>query len=375
MPLTGRAVRTKSEPSPETTPRRPAGVSFATPLALEGVTHAYGQATTLRGVDVRAEASEVLCLLGPSGSGKTTLLRVAAGLERRHGGRVLLGDTVLAGGGRFVEPERRGIALVFQDFALFPHMNVRENVAFGLSSLKRKDRDRAAMAALESVRLADHAQRLPHQLSGGQQQRVALARAMAPRPSVILMDEPFSGLDLALREAVRADTLRVLREARTTALIVTHDADEAMRMGDSIALLRDGRLAQHGNSREVYSNPVDLAAARFFGDVNVFEAHIGDGRAETAIGQFDAAGLARGRGSVALRPSAFELAGEGGIDARVLARRYLGRDELFTLALEGRAEPLRAALAEGTVPPDATRLRLAVRKRDALVFESSVGNA
>ena len=169
-----------------------AGVSFATPLAFERITHSYGEVQTLRGLDLSVPAGSITCLLGPSGSGKTTLLRIAAGLESDHGGRVLLGEREVCGPATHLPPERRGIAYMFQDYALFPHMTVLANVAFGLESLPRREARSVAGIALERVRLSHLSERYPHQLSGGQQQRVALARALAPRPGVILMDEPFS---------------------------------------------------------------------------------------------------------------------------------------------------------------------------------------
>ena len=220
--------------------RRTAGVTFAARLSFEDIRHGYHGRETLRGVSLTAEPGEVLCLLGPSGSGKTTLLRIAAGIEAQLSGRLLLNDREVAGPSVFVPPEQRGIGLMFQDFALFPHISVVENVRFGLTAMPAREGISEAMAALERVGLAHCAQKYPHALSGGEQQRVALARALAPRPGVLLMDEPFSGLDSRLKDTVRADTLAILRETRATAVVVTHDAEEAMRMADRIALLRDG---------------------------------------------------------------------------------------------------------------------------------------
>ena len=357
-----------------TAPRR-AGVSFASSLGFEGVTHAYGAKPTLRDVTLTAPAGEITCLLGPSGSGKTTLLRIAAGLEREHGGRIVVSDREVAGPERFLEPERRGIAYMFQDFALFPHLSVLENVTFGLASLPRRRAREAAVAALSRVGLSDVLDRFPDMLSGGQQQRVALARALAPRPGILLMDEPFSGLDTRLRDAVRADTLRILRETSATAIVVTHDADEAMRMGDRIALLREGRLVQDGTARDLYRAPVDLFTARFFSDLNVLEGIAGAGVADTPLGRVPAASVRDGPVEVALRPGAFVEDPEGPIRARILVRRFLGDVEAFTLALEGRDETLRVAFREGTVPAGASHLGLRVREDDVLVFESTRGTA
>ena len=353
-----------------------AGVSFASPLLFEGITHSYGATPTLRGVDLAVPAGAITCLLGPSGSGKTTLLRIAAGLEHDHGGTVRLGERVV-GGTAHLPPERRGIAYMFQDYALFPHLSVLANVTFGLRSLSRGEARRAAGIALERVRLSAMADRYPHQLSGGQQQRVALARALAPRPGVILMDEPFSGLDARLADAVRSDTLAILRETGATALIVTHDAEEAMRLGDRIALMRDGRLVQEGTTRDLYRAPADLFAAGFFSDLNTVPAAVRGGWADTALGSFEAPELADGPATVALRQSAFDLAPPGArpdLRGRIVARRFLGDGELFVLRVDG-VGPFRVRLRDGEVPGDATMLGLSIRRTDVLLFESGRDSA
>lgn len=349
-------------------------MSFASSLRYEGIEHRYGDVPVIRGLDLEVRASEILCLLGPSGSGKTTLLRIAAGLEPVRSGRVLLNDRPISGS-TTLPPEKRGIAYMFQDFALFPHLTVAENVMFGLSSLPRADCRRAAYAALERVGLTEFADRHPDKLSGGQQQRVALARALAPRPGVILMDEPFSGLDARLKDSVRADTLRILRETRATALIVTHDADEAMRLGDRIALLRDGRLVQSGTTRELFRAPVDLFTAGFFSDLNLFDGLAANGCVETKLGRLPYRGPLTGRVVVAIRPGGFDYDPSSSIVTNVVARRYLGEDETFWLSLDGRAEPLRVRLRENDVPDGAKRVGLSPHVDDVLVFESNNANA
>ena len=354
---------------------RTAGVSFASSLRLENVSHAYGTTSTLTDLNLAANASEILCLLGPSGSGKTTLLRVAAGLERPATGNILINDRIVCDGNISVPAERRGVAYMFQDFALFPHMTVLTNVMFGLASLPRRDRESAARSALARVDLSDMVDRYPDELSGGQQQRVALARALAPRPGIILMDEPFSGLDARLKDTVRADTLRILRETRATALIVTHDADEALRMGDRIALLRAGKVVQQGTGRELFLRPIDLFAAGFFSDLNLFRGRADAKFIDTAVGRFPYDGSERGSVTVAFRPGGFDYDPSSPLIANVVARRFLGEDEMFWLALEGRAEPLRVRVREGAVPNDAKRFGLSPRAEAALVFESSSANA
>ena len=230
--------------------RGTAGAIIAARLVLDEVGHVYpGGVMALEAVSLVVEPGEIVCLLGPSGCGKTTLLRIAAGIERQTSGRILIDGTELAGPGTFIAPEKRGIGLMFQDYALFPHMTILDNVMYGLKALPRGDADIAARRALSRVGLADYAGEYPHLLSGGEQQRVALARAIAPRPGVLLMDEPFSNLDRRMRDDVRDETIAMLREARATTIVVTHDPEEAMRMADRIALMRAGRLVQVGQRR------------------------------------------------------------------------------------------------------------------------------
>ncbi len=355
-----------------------AGVTFAARLSFENISHAFGPDTeTLSNVSLSAEPGEVLCLLGPSGSGKTTLLRIAAGIESQTTGRVLMNDEEIAGPAVFLPPEKRSIGLVFQDFALFPHLTILDNVRFGLTALSREEAKREAMIALSRVGLEDYAASYPHVLSGGEQQRVALARALAPRPSVLLMDEPFSGLDLRLKDSVRAETLDILRHSRATAIVVTHDAEEAMRMGDRIALLKNGRLVQMGQAEELYQRPVDLFAAGFFSELNTFEARVQGGMADTPLGRIEAAGLSEGAAvTVAVRMAGFdvsEVAGE--IPARVLSRRYLGVVELLDLAVQGSETLVRARVRCGALSAGARDIYLSLRKADVLVFERQAESA
>jgi iron(III) transport system ATP-binding protein len=201
---------------------RRAAATFAASLAFEHVERRYGETYALRDVSLSIAPGEVVCLLGPSGCGKTTLLRLAAGIERPTAGRVLINGQEVAGPARFVAPEERSVGLMFQDFALFPHLTILQNVAFGLKALPRREAEREARAMLSRVGLAHMGEEYPHILSGGQQQRVALARAIVPRPAVLLMDEPFSGLDVQLRDSMQEETISLLRETRATAMIVTH---------------------------------------------------------------------------------------------------------------------------------------------------------
>jgi len=248
--------------------RGTAAATFAAKVQFRNICHSYGNVQTLKGVSFDLAPGEIVCLLGPSGCGKSTLLRIAAGVERQTSGQIFMNNLEIAGPNCFLAPEKRGIGLVFQDFALFPHKSILENAAFGLRKLGKAQAMIAAKAALKRVGMLQYEQAYPYELSGGEQQRVALARAIAPRPQVLLMDEPFSGLDQRLRDKVRDETLAVLKETRACSLLVTHDPLEAMRMADRIILMREGNLAQIGTPKELFTNPVDAEAARFFCDFN-----------------------------------------------------------------------------------------------------------
>ncbi|WP_269930021.1 ABC transporter ATP-binding protein [Aminobacter sp. HY435] len=356
----------------QTASRVTAGVTFAARLAFENIRHSFANgAETLRDVSLAAEPGEVLCLLGPSGSGKTTLLRIAAGIEAQNSGSVRLNGREIAGPSVFLPPEQRSIGLVFQDFALFPHLTILDNVRFGLTALSREESRKEALIALARVGLEHYADNYPHALSGGEQQRVALARALAPRPAVLLMDEPFSGLDSRLKDSVRAETLAILRESRATAIVVTHDAEEAMRMGDRIALLKDGRLVQAGKAEDLYLRPENLFVAGFFSELNVFSAKVAGGYADTPVGEVSTE-IANGTDvSVAVRLTGIdvdETAGE--TQARIVSRRYLGVVELLELAVPGAEKPVRARVRCGALSAKARDIWLSLRKADVLVFES-----
>jgi len=352
-------------------------MTFGAKLAFDRISHSFNSSREiLTDISFAAEPGEVLCLLGPSGSGKTTLLRIAAGIEPQSSGQVLLNGREIAGPNVFLPPEKRSVGLVFQDFALFPHLTILDNVRFGLTALSREEAKKEAHRALARVGLEHHANSFPHALSGGEQQRVALARALAPRPSVLLMDEPFSGLDSRLKDSVRAETLAILRESRATAIVVTHDAEEAMRLGDRIALLKSGRLVQSGKAEEIYLNPVNLFAAGFFSELNVFRTRVQGGMAETPVGKVEAPGIADGaKATVAVRLSGFDVDGDAGeTQARIISRRYLGVVELIEFAVSGGEKPVRARIRCGALSPNAKDIWLSLRNSDVLVFETGDEN-
>ncbi|MCC6736340.1 MAG: ABC transporter ATP-binding protein [Bauldia sp.] len=325
--------------------RSKAGVTIAARVVLEGIEHAYDGVPSIRGVDLAIEPGEIVCLLGHSGCGKTTLLRVTAGLERPSAGRVLLNDREVAGPNAFWPPEKRGVGLMFQDYALFPQMTILANVMFGLRALSRAEAEKEARRVLERVGLERYALEYPHALSGGEQQRVALARAIAPRPSVLLMDEPFSGLDRRLRETVRDETLAVLRETRVTTILVTHDPEEAMEVADRIVLMRGGRVVQAGPAEDLYDRPADLAVVRFFSSINEVEAVVANGEAVTPLGRFAAENLPDGPAVAAIRPQGIVVGPAGdGVAGLVTARHFLGEVDLALIAVAGLDEPVKARI-------------------------------
>ena len=327
-------------------------------LQLEGLRHVYDDVVAVDAFDLEVRAGEVVCLLGPSGCGKTTALRVAAGLERLQRGCVRVGGRVVADGTIDTPPENRGIGLVFQDFALFPHLTVLQNVEFGLAGMSAAERHIRAVTVLDPVGMKWATSRYPHSLSGGQQQRVALARALAPEPPVILLDEPFSGLDARLRDQIRDESLHILKNSGIATLLVTHDAEEAMFMADRIAVMRDGRVVQVGKPEELYFRPIDAFVAEFFGEVNRLSGRAAGGRVETPLGMFDAPALG------------------DGLTGRVLAARMLGRSSLIHLCLCEEATQechLHSRVPGRYLPAEDDRLAIHLDRSQAFVFPAKAG--
>jgi len=354
-----------------------AAATIAARLTFDRLERRFAATTALDAFSFDVAPAEVVCLLGPSGCGKTTLLRVASGIERPTGGRVLINDREVAGPERFVPPEQRNVGLMFQDFALFPHLTIIENVAFGLRALPREDARREAAAALARVGLSRYAEDYPHTLSGGEQQRVALARAIVPRPAVMLMDEPFSGLDVQLRERLQEETLMLLRETRATCLIVTHAPAEAIRLGDRIAVMRRGRLIQAGSAEELYRNPVDLFVARLFSEINEIPYTVADGALRTPIGAFAVPGLNEGEAAIlCIRRRAIRLGPVGaGLPGRLLRARFLGDLMLLEVAVEGFERPLLTLVREGEQPHEGEEVSVSVDAESVLVFPAEAAHA
>ncbi len=347
-------------------------------LALENVTHSYDQLRALDRVDLTLAKGEVVCLLGPSGCGKTTALRVAAGLERLQQGKVYLDGRVVADQNNELPPEARGIGLVFQDFALFPHLSIFHNVAFGISDQPASAINDRVQRVLEQVGMRAYANAYPHTLSGGQQQRVALARALAPRPKLMLLDEPFSGLDMVLRNQIRDDTLHVLKQSGASTLLVTHDPEEAMFMADRIALMLDGRIVQQGAPADLYNHPKSGFVASFFGDINRLEGIVENESVSTQLGSIAAPHGVEGEAvEVLIRPEALLLVPPGSDPGprdglvEVLASRLLGRTSLIHLKATGEGAAdlhLHARIAGQFLPAEGEIFEVRLDRKQTFVF-------
>lgn len=305
---------------------RSAGAS----VDLDGVTTSYdGDHPVVADASLTLAPGEVLSILGPSGCGKTTLLRSIAGLERPLRGTVTIGDRVVSDGKTWISPERRNLGMVFQDGALFPHLSVSDNVSFGLPRAERRS-DRITNL-LDLVGLSGLGDRLPTSLSGGQQQRVALARALAPEPSVLLLDEPFSALDAVMRVQIRAEVARIIRDVGVTAVFVTHDQDEAFVMGDRVAVMRDGHVEQIGVPDELYRNPTNPWVAHFVGEANLVAGSATAGWADTVLGQIPVTQDVAGAVDVLVRPEQIKLM--PGADGVIETVEYYGHDSRYDVRL------------------------------------------
>ncbi len=320
-------------------------------ICAHGVSKRFGKTEAVSDAGLCVERGEFVALLGPSGCGKTTLLRLIAGFERPDAGEIAIEGSVVAGPGAWTPPERRRVGMVFQDYALFPHLTVAENVRFGLSRegarVRRRQRGGGGLAGsaapqrgsrlaeiLALVGLSEETDRYPHQLSGGQQQRVALARALAPRPSIILLDEPWSNIDPLLRHAMRDELAAILRAAEVTVVLVTHDREEAFSVADRIAVMRDGRVVQVGTAEDLYLRPADRWTAEFVGAGNFVRGTLDGDLVETLLGRFPVAGANGARDVEALiRPEQLELRPDPRGPAEVVGREFRGHDVFYRLRL------------------------------------------
>jgi iron(III) transport system ATP-binding protein len=321
-----------------------AAASARSALVLDQVTKRYGGVVAARALDLQVAPGELVTLIGPSGCGKSTTLRLVAGLERPDEGSISIAGEVVAGRRSWQPPERRRVGMVFQDHALFPHLSVTDNIAFGLDKLPRAQRRARVSEVLDMVRLGHLERRYPHELSGGEQQRVALARALAPRPAVVLLDEPFSSLDENLRAQVRTDTVAVLRDTGTTAMLVTHDQTEALSVGDRVVVMRDGVIEQADTPQRVFESPATRFAAAFMGEADFLPAHVHDALLSCEIGVVSTVpgwGSCDADVDVVLRPHEVALSPDDTSAARVVAVEYYGAFVLHTVRL-GSGNTLRS---------------------------------
>lgn len=350
-------------------------------LEIRNLTRLFDGKAVVDGVSLTIQPGHVTCLLGPSGCGKSTTLRMIAGVEQQDSGSILVDGRMICGPDCYVPPERREIGLMFQDFALFPHLSVGENVAFGLKGPGAEKRSRA-LSLLNRVGLGHFIESYPHELSGGEQQRVALARALAPKPRIMLMDEPFSGLDNRLRDGIRDETLDLLKEEGASVLLVTHEPEEAMRMADEIALMRAGRIVQRGAPYNIYNAPADKAAVAFFSDINVLRGKVQGALTDTPFGRFLAPGVPDGAEvDIVFRPQHvsidFDRGGKGpnptaaaGTPARgvVERARFMGSESLVEFRMDHDGQVLKATVPNVFLPKPGTPLWLTVRRDRCFVF-------
>ena len=361
----------KASAPPPTVPR----------LDVRHLVRRYDERAVVDDVSLQIMPGQVTCLLGPSGCGKSTTLRMIAGVEMQDSGEIYVDGKLICDTVTRVPPERREIGLMFQDFALFPHLSVADNVGFGLTGSRDEKRARVE-ELLRQVDLYRFIDGYPHQLSGGEQQRVALVRALAPRPRIMLMDEPFSGLDNRLRDGIRDDTLDLLKAEDTAVLLVTHEPDEAMRMADEIALMRDGKIVQQGAPYNVYTRPLDHAAVAFFSDTNALRATVEGALAMTAFGRFLAPGVPdHTEVEIVFRPQHvridFDRSGKGpqptasdGTPARGIVERsrFMGNESLVEFRMDYDGSMIKVTVPGVFLPKPGKAMWLTIRRDKCFVF-------
>jgi iron(III) transport system ATP-binding protein len=326
-------------------------------LRCAALTKRFGATIAVDAIDLEVRSGQFIALLGPSGCGKSTTLRLIAGFESPDAGSVEIGNQLVASATRSMPPERRRVGMVFQEGALFPHMNVAANVSYGLSrsdsQLHRVD-ELLAMVGLEGL-----GKRMPYELSGGQQQRVALARALAPGPAVVLLDEPFSNLDMGLRARLRGEVRSILRQAHATAIFVTHDQDEALSLADEVAVMWQGRIVQRAGPEQLYGSPSSRDVATFLGDANFLLGHASDSTVATELGTLMTASPASGAVDALIRPEAVRLIPDDTSDVVVCERAYFGHDSMYSVVLPSGTK-LKSRVAGGSPLGLGARVRVEV---------------
>jgi len=343
-------------------------------IELDSVSMIYpgSAASAVSDISFQIKKGEVLALLGPSGSGKTTILRLIAGFENPDQGLVLLEGRDVCRSGDCLLPEKRGIGMVFQDYALFPHLSVTGNIAFGLTKMSRVDRAKKVNEIIDMVGLKSFRDRYPHELSGGQQQRVALARALAPDPIVVLLDEPFSNLDPDMRTEMRQEVSAILKKTGSTAVLVTHDHDEAFAMADQIVLLNRGRLEQYGSPEAIYHTPLTPFVADFVGQADFIAGRVQGETIVTVIGDLEnkARFANHTEVMVMIRPDDIDLLPSETGKTTILARQFRGSENLYTLVLPS-GEIVHSSQHSLAVYAEQTKVDLRLKLTHTVVFEKS----
>ena len=352
-------------------------------LRLENLSLKFDESQVIHNVSFEVSKGELVCLLGPSGSGKTTTLRLIAGFEKPENGSIQLNGETVSSKKKILSPQKRNVGFLFQDYALFPHLTVAENISYGLSGQNKKQIKEQTREMLSQIRLLNHADKYPHELSGGEQQRVALARARAPEPNLLLLDEPFSGLDTSLRGQLRIETREILKSQGVTAIIVTHDPEEAMLMADRIVLMRNGNVVQTGTPEELYSKPADPFTAGFFGDVNWLTGVVEGDWIKTDAGKVPNENYTDGTEvDVIIRPEAFEFESNG-LDAdylqdfRVCAVDYAGPFSHIRLGIGIDPEPSKHVQAHHQGILNASvgdKIRLSIDPAQTFIFPKTLNN-
>ena len=336
-------------------------------LRVQGLSKHFERIAAVAGVNLELGKGRLLALVGPSGCGKTTLLRLISGFVRPDDGSIVLGGRTLVSPTAFVPPDKRHVGMVFQDYALFPHLSVKANIAFGLR--ERQKREARVQELLSLVGLAGLEKRMPHQLSGGQQQRVALARALAAQPDLLLLDEPFSNLDPAIKARVRAEVRQIISSLGITAVFVTHDQEEALSLAEEVAVMLEGRIVQSGRPAEVYLQPASRAVAEFLGDTNFLHGTLHAGLLQCDLGRLPVQVPLEGEVDVMVRPENLALANEGGQPVEITHCEYYGHDQMVTVRLEnGQLLKVRSQNAPHLAPGHRLSLHLA---GDVVVFPHS----
>lgn len=351
------------------TPHPDASRSIGTLVSIKGVHKSFGNNVVISNLSLEVRQGEFLSLLGPSGCGKTTILRLIAGFERPDAGEIYVSGQLVAGDAAWQPPEKRGVGMVFQDYALFPHLTVAQNIAFGLHRFKSDARQRQVQEVMHLVGLSGLGNRYPYELSGGQQQRVALARALAPGPQLVLLDEPFSNLDTDLRAQIRPEVERILREAKTTAIFVTHDQEEAMAMGDRVGILYRGCLEQLGTPEEVYHWPATRFVADFVGQADFLSGKVAADTISTEIGDFvNARNLPSGcQVEIMLRPDDVQLFPDSEEGPHIIARQFRGSENLYTVLLPS-GKQIHSSQPSTEIIPIGTRVKIKVELNHVVAF-------